>query len=171
MPEVIVRAAAGVLAVTLGVAGLLKLARPAAWRVALRGYDLPRSIERGALLGVPAAELGAVGLILFAPARAGAAFALALIAVFSLAVVHAQSRHGPRLPCGCFGGNETRDFRTILVRNGALAAMAAIVLLGRAEGVAWPDEFVPLGLTVAGIGLGVWIVRAASVMWQKRERT
>ncbi|MGH2731331.1 MAG: MauE/DoxX family redox-associated membrane protein [Actinomycetota bacterium] len=171
MPEVIVRTAAGVLAATLGVAGLLKLARPAAWRVALRGYDLPRGIERGALLGVPAAELGAAGLILFAPPRAGAAFALALFAVFSLAVVHAQARHGPRLPCGCFGGNKTRDFRTILVRNTALAALAAIVLLGHTEGAAWPDEAVPLGLTLAGIGLGVWMIRGASVMWQKRERT
>jgi hypothetical protein len=171
MPEAIVRAAGGVLAATLGVAGVVKLARWASWRAALRAYGLPGGIETAAPAGIPAAELGAAGLILFGPPRAGAAVAVGLLAVFSLAVAYAQARHGPRLPCGCFGGTETRDFRTLLARNAGLAALAAIVLLGDAAGPRWPEEVVPLGLTIVGVGVGVWMIRGASVMWRKRERT
>jgi hypothetical protein len=173
MSDEIVRVAGAVLGATLGFAGLVKLARFASWRAAIAAYGLPRAIEGAALPAVPVLELAAAALLLFGPPRAGGALSLGLLAAFSLAVFRGHARHGSRLPCGCFGGAGERDFRAMLARNAALGALAAIVVLGDANkaAVSWPEDAVPLGLTIVGIALGVWMVRGASVMWQRRART
>lgn len=173
MSDEIVRVAGALLGATLGFAGLVKLARFASWRAAIAAYGLPPAIEGAALPAVPVLELSAAALLLFGPPRVAAAMSLGLLAAFSLAVFRGRTRHGPRLPCGCFGGAKSRDYRAMLARNAALGTLAAIVILGDANeaAVALSEGAVPLGLTIAGIALCVWMVRSASILWQKRERT
>lgn len=146
-------------------AAIAKASRPAAWRAALLGYRLPGPLVMPALVLVPVAEITA-GVLLSAggvAGKAGAALAVALLAAFSLAVVRARRLTGDRLPCGCFGGSGTRDFRLMLVRNAALGAVAAAILLVPAvaryelealEG----SQLLPALLVALGVVLIAWLV-------------
>lgn len=119
------------LAVAFVWAALAKASRPPAWRSALLGYRLPDQLVTPALVGVPVVEVVAAFLLAAggAATKAGAALAVALLAAFSLAVLRARRLEGDRLPCGCFGGTGSRDYRLMLVRNAFLGAVAAAVLL------------------------------------------
>ena len=99
----------------------------------------------------------------------GAGLAVVLLSVFSVAIVRARLRQGTnRLRCGCFGGTASRDFRLLLLRNVALAAVALAVLL-------WfePDttgdlllasfDLFPVGLVVFGILASLWTARRAGL--------
>jgi hypothetical protein len=156
--------AALVLAVVFAWAALAKVVRFRAWREALAGYRLPAGAERAARPSVPAAEGVTVALLVAGgdATQAGAALALALVGAFSLAVLRAQRLQGDRLPCGCFGGAGSRDYRLMLVRNGTLGAAAAIALLYPAAGavqVGAPDasQAVPAALAAVGAGLIAWL--------------
>jgi hypothetical protein len=146
-------------------AAIAKASRPSAWRSALVGYRLPGPLVTPALVLVPVAEIVA-GVLLSAggvASKAGAALSVALLASFSLAVLRARRLGGDRLPCGCFGGTGTRDFRLMLVRNAALGAVAASILLvpalARYELEA-PDgtQLLPVLLVALGAVLIAWLV-------------
>lgn len=152
------------LASAFGWAAVAKTARPRAWSSALNGYRLPRSVATAALVGVPVVEVFVAGLLLVGgdAGRAGAALGVALLAAFSMAVLRARGLQGDRLPCGCFGGSASRDYRLMLVRNSVLGLVAAAVLVlperplgldppGTAD--ALPAVLVALGLVLVG-----WLV-------------
>lgn len=153
------------LAVAFFWAAIAKASRPAAWRAALLGYRLPKAVVVPALVLVPVAEIVA-GVLLSAggvASKAGAALSVALLASFSLAVLHARRIAGDRLPCGCFGGGGSRDFRLMLVRNAALGAVAAAILLVPAVAryeLESPDatQLLPALLVALGVVLIAWLV-------------
>lgn len=149
-------------------AAIAKASRPSAWRAALLGYALPRPLVVPVLVLVPALEL-VTGFLLSAggdASKAGAALAVALLAAFSLAVLRARQVRGDRLPCGCFGGSGSRDYRLMLVRNVFLGAVAAAILLvprvARYELEA-PDSSQALPALLVGVGVALvgWLVMTA----------
>lgn len=163
-----VSVAALVLALAFGWAALAKVTRLDAWRVALAGYRLPHGVERTARVAVPVAEVAVAALLLTGGdvTKTGAALSVALLSAFSMAVLRARRLQGDRLPCGCFGGSGARDYRLMLVRNAALGAVAAAVLL--VPGVASyeveapaPSQLLPAALVALGLVLIVWLAVAA----------
>lgn len=117
------------LAAVFALAGVAKLADLSATRQAMVDFGLgPRWAAVGARL-LPIAELAvAVALIPAATARWGAVAAIALLAVFSVAIARTL-RAGTAPDCNCFGGlTQTEVGRGTLVRNLALAALAAFVV-------------------------------------------
>jgi hypothetical protein len=86
--------------------------------------DVP--VERAVAVAVPALEAVIAVLPFLGFARAAGAIAVALLVVFSVAIVIARVRRGPRLECGCFGGVRARDYRVLLLRNASLAVAAVI---------------------------------------------
>lgn len=145
-------------------AAVAKLGRFSAWRDALAGYRLPEAIAVPAGVVVPVAELAAAFLLALGgdATRAGAALTVALLAAFSLAVLRARRLRGDRLPCGCFGGSGSRDYRLMLVRNAFLGAVAGAVLLVPAVAryeleTPASSQVVPAVLAAAGVVLIGWL--------------
>ncbi|MDQ3957273.1 MAG: hypothetical protein M3273_03005 [Actinomycetota bacterium] len=151
------------LALAFGWAALAKAFRPSAWRRALRGYRLPGPVETIAAWAVPAAEALVAGLLIGGPARAGGALAVALLSAFSIAILRARRLGGGKLPCGCFGGAGSRDYRLMLVRNALLGGLAGAALLLPEETLRPLDapegvDLLPAVLAFLGIVLIVWLL-------------
>ena len=175
MPEITGRIAALLLGFLFLWAAAAKALRWQAWARALTTYSLGRwqSLVR---VAVPAAEL-IVGILLVAgPARVGAALALSMLAAFCLAVLRARALRGDRLPCGCFGGDERRDYRTMLLRNSLLGGLAAIVLLSETElaldevQVPGAGEALPAILVGLGVLLAAWVARETILSTKRGKR-
>jgi len=164
------------LAIAFGWAAISKLANFQRWRRALRGYALPSGLERTALLGTPALEAVAVGLILTGPLELAGALSLALLAGFSVVVLRARATQGDRLPCGCFGGTSERDYRLMLVRNAVLGLPAGILMLSGNSGLIdrlesfEGSDALPLGLVLLAGGLIVWITMGLLEMINTRAK-
>ena len=74
---------------------------------------------------VPAAELGAAGLLVVAPAWGGMS-AFALLAAFTTVLVRVL-RSGRAVSCNCFGGLSNRPISNrTLVRNAVLLGLALV---------------------------------------------
>lgn len=174
MPEATARFAAIVLAAILAWAATSKLLSFARWNVTLNGYGLPRVVRAIAAPGVPMLELLIAAGLVVAP-RAGAAGALALLGAFCLAILRARAVSGDKLPCGCFGGSNERDYRTMLWRNSALVLLAAVVL-GADEPVSigmpaapGKGELLPVILIVTGGLLALWTALRVSAALRHKE--
>ena len=157
------------LAVAFFWAAIAKASRPPAWRAALVGYRLPTRVVTPALVLVPVAEIVAAVLLSAGgnASKAGAALSVALLGAFSLAVLRARQLGGDRLPCGCFGGSGSRDYRLMLVRNAFLGAVAASILLvpavARYELEPPPaSDLLPALLVGLGVVLIAWLVMTVS---------
>lgn len=165
MIDVVPRLAALALLVTFGWAAAAKVLLPARWRDAVSGYGLARSVEVVALVLVPVGELAVVLLLATGQTRAGAALALSLVAAFSLVVVRARGLGRRRLPCGCFGSSKEVEGSTMLVRNGLLAALSALLLVAGRD-IAPTDiergDLIPVLLSVIGLAAAGWMVGEAS---------
>ncbi|HEX2057777.1 MAG TPA: MauE/DoxX family redox-associated membrane protein [Actinomycetota bacterium] len=155
------------LAVAFVWAAIAKVTRFPAWRSALSGYSLPATAVAPALVIVPLLELATAFLLARGgdATKAGAALSVALLGAFSLAVLRARRLQGDRLPCGCFGGSGSRDYRLILVRNAALGTVAAAILLVRDVARYEIDapaasQVVPAALAATGLALIAWLVVA-----------
>ena len=161
-----------VLAGTFAWASVAKVAAWSRWRDALGRYRLGRVVEAAAAVGVPIAEIVVVVMLVVGAAKAGAALSIALISSFSLAAARVRAVQGDRLPCGCFGRTSTRAYKEILLRNAALGALAAVVLLADDDVVLLrapePMAVVPIVLTVAGIVAAGWLVWHASAALRRR---
>lgn len=151
------------LALTFAWAAVAKAVRPSAWSASLGGYGVTGAPGRALSIAVPVAEMGVAVLLVAGLRPVGAALSLALLAGFSLAILQAARTRGSRLPCGCFGDTNERDFRLMLLRNALLAALAAVILVGqrsRATLLEDPADGVPLVLTVVGGAVICW------TLWQ-----
>jgi uncharacterized membrane protein YphA (DoxX/SURF4 family) len=126
-----------VLAVVFAWAGALKIARPRRWRESLSMYGLPRPVRVAALLGVPWVEMGVAAGLALGLVVEGAAAAAVLAAAFTVAILRARSlQRSDKLDCGCFGGRTARDYRVLLLRNGAIEVAALLVLGGAVNDLA-----------------------------------
>jgi hypothetical protein len=157
--------AAATLAIAFGWAALSKVGRARRWRRSLQSYGFGGGFERTVAVGVPLVELG-IGVLPFLglPSIAGA-LSLGVLAGFSVAIVAARIRNGPRLDCGCFGAARVRDYRLLLARNGVLALVALVAwrrgsdtLIGTDVVAPSGDELVPAALVALGLVLATWIV-------------
>jgi hypothetical protein len=151
------------LAVIFGWAAAAKLLAWRRWRALLQGYGFEGSVGSLVALGVPAAEAIAAILLLAGGARMGGALALVLISSFSLAVLRARSIQGDKVPCGCFGRADERDYRQLLGRNLLLAVVAGVLLVLHGSGAGDATEVsappvVPALLVGVGVTLIAWLV-------------
>jgi uncharacterized protein YjeT (DUF2065 family) len=156
-----------IVALAFAWAGLAKIGAPERWRKDLTAYRLARPFRGLGWLVLPWLELlvpvGAVA----GHARLSAGFALVLLAAFSATILRARILGGSnQLACGCFGGHATRDYRLLLLRNGALAAPAAyVVAAGSPQGLLSPAP--PHAWLLLG---AVALVAGAWILWQLRSR-
>ena len=168
------RIAAILLATTFVAAGAATLLRYGRWRSALDEYNLPREVSRSIAAGVPVAELVVAGVLIALSQRIGAATSLVLLALFSAAIARVAVIRGRRVPCGCFGGDRSRDYRLLLARTGVLCAAAGVVLAAGAEGPIVDSvraaDLVPMSLVIAGIALMVWLGAQMSGSLRGRPR-
>jgi thiol-disulfide isomerase/thioredoxin len=140
------------LAAVFAVAGSAKLLDRAGSRIAARAFGVPDRLAGEVAVALPLAEIAVALLLLFPATRWwGAIAALALLVLFTAAVARALAR-GERPDCHCFGQlhSAAAGWRT-LARNGALAAVAALVV------VAARDD--------AGLGAFAWTTRLHGVEW------
>ncbi|MGH3118813.1 MAG: MauE/DoxX family redox-associated membrane protein, partial [Gaiellales bacterium] len=158
MTDTTVRVLASLLAATFAWAAVAKVISAGEWRAALNGYQMPLQVRGAAAIGVPILEAIVAVVLLTAPVRIGAALALALLTVFSLALVRASMLRGPRVPCGCFGRSKEREVTAMLARNALIGCVAVVVLsvgdrLRLIGGLSAPgaSDLVPLGLTLLGL--------------------
>jgi uncharacterized membrane protein YphA (DoxX/SURF4 family) len=140
---------------------------------AVREFRVPERLALPAASLIPFAELGIAVAFLIGPmARWAAISAMVLLAVFSAAIAIALAR-GERIDCHCFGELSNAPVsRVSLLRNGALAGLAAFVALApnapgsgvgswlAARSDAWLAVFC-LGFALAGL--------AAATAWFGRE--
>jgi peroxiredoxin len=139
------------LSVVFVVAAVAKLADRPRTRAAIEAFGVRRMATPAATL-LPVIELlVAVALVPAASARWGALGALALIGVFSLAVLRAL-RLGSTPDCNCFGGlAQTEVGRGTLVRNGLLGSVAVFIALGGKSVSAFDWVLVPAAQDRAAI--------------------
>jgi hypothetical protein len=170
-------AAAALLAIAFGSAGAVKLIRAGRWRVALRTYGLPRPVERVAAAGVPIAELGLATLPFLGLSATAGLVSLVALGAFSIAIVVARVRRGPRVACGCYGSAGERDYRVLLARNGALAIVALVAWTRGSDaspagtvGTPGVAEVVPALLAGLGLALAVWVAAEAALAVRRGSR-
>jgi hypothetical protein len=142
------RFASAVIALTMGAAAAMKVARPATWRATIEAFALG-GLGRVAWVAVPTAEALVLALAVLGHARAAALLALVLLGAFSLAAVSVHVRSGRPVPCGCFGSSRSRSLPWTLTRNAFLAALAVVALRSGSRA----ERFVPVGLDVLPITL------------------
>ena len=176
MPPPLSWALQAVLAITFAWAAGAKVARWSTWRATLPGYGIARGLLGPVAVGVPLLEATVSTLAVAGVTRVAMAAALALLSAFSFGVLRARARQGDRLPCGCFGRTEERDYRVMLARNAVLAALAgAVLLFGREvellSGAGAPDmkDAVPGLLVAVGALLAVWMAKHATSLMHRRE--
>jgi hypothetical protein len=165
---------------TLVLAGVLtwssavKILRPIQWTSDVRRYRLPQPLKRIAVLAVPWIELAVAVLLLTGHTRIGAAIALAALVVFSVAIVRLHRvLASTAVPCGCLGSTTARDYRVLLARNAALAAVATVLVAfvptrrGWAVHAGWNSLTMAAAvLTLAAAAL-VWSARYVLVLWPR----
>jgi peroxiredoxin/uncharacterized membrane protein YphA (DoxX/SURF4 family) len=152
------------LAVVFATAGVGKLLDLKASRESLRDFGMPAGLANIAGVLLPIAELATAVLLLLTPtAEIGAVVALVLLGGFIFGIARAM-RQGVAPDCNCFGQLHSAPAgRTTLIRNGILAALAVVVLIG-GGGPAIDDwvsdrsaaELIALVGVVAAAALGFW---------------
>jgi methylamine dehydrogenase accessory protein MauD len=126
-----------ILAAVFIVAGVAKLRDRAGTKTAVVEFGASERIAAPVALLLPLVELVVAGLLLLpATAAAGAIGALALLAAFSGAIAWNLAR-GRTPDCHCFGQLHSAPASwNTLIRNGVLAGIAAVALVGT---IAEPD--------------------------------
>jgi hypothetical protein len=149
-----------VLAVVFAWAGTLKIARPNRWRESLSTYGLPRPVRVAALLGLPWIEIGVAAGLALGRVVEGAVAAAVLAAAFTVAILRARSlQRSDKLDCGCFGGRTARDYRVLLLRNGAIEVAALLVLAGAFNDLARRSASAPallVAYVILFVAAGCW---------------
>lgn len=157
--------ASGALALLFAWAGLAKVLRAERWRQDLLRYRLPRLVRASAFLLLPWVELSVVVALIAGAPAVGAAVALGLMVAFSAAILRARLlQQGNKLGCGCFGNSTVLDYRIMLLRNAAMAALLVLVLAADAQGDG-RQTAVSIGLLAVLLGL-VGVAAALWISWQ-----
>jgi len=153
------------LACVFGLAAAAKLTSRSGLRVTLADFGLPWRMTRIGAIVLPAAELTVTGLLVAAPtARWGALGALVLLAAFCAAIGRLLLR-GERPDCGCLGVvRPTPIGRGTLVRNGVLAALAAVVAAAGA-GTSLAQIFTALDPSPIAVAVSVLAAAVVALVW------
>jgi peroxiredoxin len=168
------------LAAVFAVSGIAKLADRAGSRRSLVEFGLPEPIARPASVLLPLGELAVAGaLVLALTAWWGALGALALLAVFTVAVAVNLAR-GRRPDCHCFGRlTSTPIGWQTVARNLLLMAAAGLVVSRGPHGVLGIGTLVATlppvarGATITAVGAAIplalvgWIV---FLLWRQQGR-
>jgi thiol-disulfide isomerase/thioredoxin len=167
--EVALSVARIVLAAVFALAAVTKLADLDGARNAARDFGVPERLAPAVGTLLPVAELAAALLLLpAATAVAGAALALALLLAFTTAIAVSLAR-GETPDCHCFGQLHSAPAGpATLIRNGALAALAAFVLVGSlaeepAGAFGWIGDLTGTETVAVGLGAALAAVAAAGV--------
>ena len=166
------------LAAIFAIAAATKLADRGGTREAVVAFGAPEWSAGALTLLLPLAELTVAGLLLWPEtALYGAIGALVLLAIFSVAIGVSLAR-GRAPDCHCFGQlhSAPASWRT-LARNGVLAALAVVSLVGnltddQASAIAWLGDLEGaelLALVVAAFALGVIVVGGAAFLTLMRS--
>ena len=168
--------AAAVLAAVFTWAAASKVVSPRRWRRALAALGLPRSLERVAVWAVPSSEALVALLVMAGLPRAAAIWSGTLLVVFSVTLVASRGRMSGRVACGCFGGRDSVELRSVLARNALLLAIAAFVAIRGADAPAvWLPaapavrDALPLALTLGALAAAILVAWRTSV-WLDRGR-
>ncbi|MEX2275087.1 MAG: MauE/DoxX family redox-associated membrane protein [Actinomycetota bacterium] len=170
------RALPAALAVAFGWSALVKLLRPDRWRRSLAGHGLPSRVAPAAVVAVPLAEAVTALLAVLGLTLAAGMLASVLLMAFSAEIVRLRLRSDGQVPCGCFGGRRTRDWRVLLARNGALLAVSvATATVTSTPRIGWPDapegvDLVPLVVAVGGVLVAIWTATAAASAFRQGSR-
>jgi hypothetical protein len=142
--------AAELLGAVFAWAALAKIIRFTGWRRALSEYRLP--LEGPLSVVVPVAEATVAVLALTGNVLPAAAAALVFLSLGTLAILRARRLGGDRLACGCFGGGRRRDYRLLVGRNVALAAVALASFADPSVGLppVGRPQLLPVALALAG---------------------
>lgn len=157
------------LAAVFGAAGIAKLFDRQGSRQALADFGVPERLARRAALLLPALELGVAGMLVpSASARLGALGALGLLVVFSAAIVVNLAR-GRTPDCHCFGKVHSAPIGpALLVRNGVLAALGALVAwrpgVGIGSALSWYGDLETPG-QVGAVAIAVLSVAVLLLAW------
>ncbi len=118
-----------------------KLPDMAAFAESVANYRLlPAALVPAAAAAVVGAELTAGALLVAGRhARAAALVTAALLAAFAVALASALLR-GIDLRCGCFGGQESATWLTVLRDLGLVAAAALVVARGPGRLLPWGGD-------------------------------
>ena len=160
MTEILRFLAAAVIGLTFGWSGVVKVARGRRWSEALSVYRIPKPFEPLVFVAVPVAELLVTGAVLIGATKVAGALSVALLCAFCAALLRARQEEGDRLPCGCFGGEQVRDYRLLLLRNALLLIPAVVLMLSRSISIrTLPDtaNLVPVVLVVLGVMVIGWM--------------
>lgn len=164
MPDPLLLVLELTLAATFAWAVAAKLMHWSTWTSSLGAYGISGGITPLVAVLVPLAELVVVVLILVGPIRLGLASTLLLVSTFSLGILRARAQQGDKVPCGCFGQTDARDYRVLLVRNGFLGGLAGVALAtGATESIAAlaevpaPADILPAVLVGGGAVLASWL--------------
>jgi thiol-disulfide isomerase/thioredoxin len=157
------------LAAVFGTAAIMKARDGARLRAGLVDFGVPAAVAGpgGALL-VAAESVTALALLWGPAARIGAATGLALLVVFSAAIVVNLAR-GRAPACNCFGQLHTAPIGwSTVARNVALGAIAAALLVFRSDGVTadlW-GGFVALASAPLALGVAVLVLLMVMLTFQ-----
>lgn len=172
VPSPLATVAAWLLTATFGWAVVAKSFDRVAWTSAVTGFGFRGRLAYALVFAVPLAEVAVVGLFLVGSVKAGAALTLALVASFSIAIVRVRATsQRDKVPCGCFGGTKSADYRLLLGRNAGLACLSAVILLApRSTSLSLPEgtEIVPTALVVVAAVLLVWMTSQAATSLRRR---
>jgi thiol-disulfide isomerase/thioredoxin len=162
------------LAAVFATAGGTKLLDRAGSRAALLDFGVPAGVAPAASLALPLAELATAILLLVRPlGRVGAAAALLLLLAF-IAAISRQLAQGRAPDCHCFGQLHSAPAGpSTLVRNGALAAVAAAVaVLGpRIALHTWLAERSAAELAAVAFGITTLVLAASTLhLWLEKRR-
>jgi len=157
------RVAAAVLSIAFGSAAAAKIVGRRRWARALASFRLG-PLEGAALVGVPLVELALATLPFLGLVSTAGLASLAVLWVFSAAIVVGRVRVGRRLDCGCFGASRARDYRLLLARNAALAVVAVVAWregrdawIGGSLAAPSGSDLVPATLVALGLALAIWV--------------
>jgi thiol-disulfide isomerase/thioredoxin len=167
-----------VLAAVFAVAAVTKLADRRGTREAVVAFGAPEWSSGALALLLPLAELTVAGLLLWPETAVyGAIGALLLLGIFSVAIGVSLAR-GRAPDCHCFGQlhSAPTSWKT-LVRNGVLAALAVVSLVGNVSddqesATAWLGDLEGaelLALIVAAAAVGVLVVGGAAFLTLMRS--
>ena len=118
------------LGVIFGWAAATKLVRRREWRRSLADHHLPHVVGSVARTAVPAAEGVVAVTAILGYARFSGVLAAGLLVAFTASTVRARRFADGQVPCGCFGGRRSRDWKVLVARNLALLGLSVATLTG-----------------------------------------
>lgn len=167
--EHLVLSASYAMAIAFAISSLVKIRRYRSFVGTVVGYDLlPHGLAVAWAALLPCIEAALAVMLLTGAAARAALVALALLAVFAIAVAINLLRRRS-VPCGCFGDNEPISVQTLL--RIALLALLALSVAVLPRPAARPVDAVLVGTLTAALllVLGSWLLHLREVIGTLRR--